>query len=370
MAPGPETQNKIVHVGLVGTGSVAQVIHLPTLALMSHLFKVTAVCDISAQSREHSAKKWGIPKAYASSKELVQDPNVDLVFVLNNDEYHAPVALEAITAGKHVLIEKPMALTFEDADAIAAAAAKAGVVVFIGYMRRYAPALKQAIELLGGHEKIEYAKIRDIIGPNALFIPQSGTFPLAFSDYPPTALTERTEIEEEIYARALGNRAHDETVRALWRLLGGLGSHDLSVMREVLGMPRKALAAHTRIPRSRFISAMFDYGSFVCVYETGVDQVGKFDACIEIFAGDKRVKVDYDSPFIKGLPISIILSSNINGQFVEQKIIPTYEDPYTLEMKELYDAIVARKKFKSTVEDARKDIEIFNMVVDALPATS
>ncbi|KZT55785.1 NAD(P)-binding protein [Calocera cornea HHB12733] len=250
MAPGPETQNRIVRVGLVGTGSVAQVIHLPTLALMSHLFKVTAVCDISAQSREHSAKKWGVPKAYASSKELVQDSNVDLVFVLNNDEYHAPVALEAIAARKHVLIEKPMALTFEDADAIDAAAKKAGVIVFVGYMRRYAPALKQAIELVGGQHKIEYARIRDIIGPNAFFIPQSGTFPLAFSDYPPNALAERQEIEETIYTRALGNRANDQTVRALWRLLGGLGSHDLSVMRETLGMPKRALAAFTRLPGS------------------------------------------------------------------------------------------------------------------------
>jgi len=370
MAPGAETKNKIVRVGIVGTGSVAQVIHLPTLALMAHLFKVTAVCDISAKSREHSAQKWGVPQAYATSKELVHDAQVDVVFVLNNDEYHAPVALEAIAAGKHVFIEKPMALTFEDADAIASAAAKAGVIVFVGYMRRYAPALKQAIELVGGHDNIEYARIRDIIGPNAFFIHQSGTFPLAFSDYPPNALSERIEIEETIYARALGNRSQDETVRALWRLLGGLGSHDLSVMRETLGMPKRALAAHTRIPKSRFISAMFDYGSFVCTYETGVDQVGRFDACVELFAGDKRVKVDYDTPFIKGLPIHIILSSNINGAFVEQKITPTYEDPYTLEMKELYDAIVDGKKFKSTVEDAKRDLELFGMIIDALPKSS
>ncbi|KZT53120.1 hypothetical protein CALCODRAFT_486567 [Calocera cornea HHB12733] len=115
---------------------------------------------------------------------------------------------------------------------------------------------------------------------------------------------------------------------------------------------------------------MFDYGSFACTYETGVDQVGKFDAYIEIFAGDKRVRVDFDTPFIKGLPINIILSSNINGAFVEQKITPTYEDPYTLEMKELYDAIVNSKPFKSTVEDARKDLEIFNMIIDALPKSS
>jgi len=370
MAPGAETKNKIVRVGIVGTGSVAQVIHLPNLALMAHLFKVTAVCDISAQSRAHSTQKWGVENSYASSKELVQDPEVDVVFVLNNDEYHAPVALEAIAAGKHVFIEKPMALTFEDADAIAAAAKKQSVVVFVGYMRRYAPALMQAIELVGGRDKIEYARIRDIIGPNAFFIPQSGTFPLAFTDYPPSALPERKEIESMIYTRALGSRANDPNVQALWRLLGGLGSHDLSVMREVLGMPRRALAVHTRIPKSRWITALFDYGEFVCTYETGVDQVGRFDACVEVFAGDKRVRVDYDTPFIKGLPISILLSSNVNGQFVEQKITPTWEDPYTLEMKELYDAIVEGKAFKSTVEDARKDLEIFGMIVDALPKAS
>ncbi|EJT98665.1 NADP-binding protein [Dacryopinax primogenitus] len=325
MAPGPETKNKILRVGLVGTGSVAQVIHLPVLALMSHLFKVTALCDISAQSRAHSAQKWGITKTYESSKDLCADRKL-LIF------RQAPVAREAIAQGKHVFIEKPMCLTLEDADTISAAANKAGVVAFVGYMRRYAPALQQAIDLVGGLEK------------NAFFIPQSGTFPLAFTDFPPNALTARQSLEESIYARALGPRAQDAQLRALLRFLGGLGAHDLSVMRQVLGMPV-----------SRFVSAMFDYGSFVCTYETGVDQVGRFDACVEVFGGDKRVKLDYDTPFIKGLPIHII------------KIIPTFEDPYTLEMKELWDAIVEGKEFKSTVEDARKEVEIWAMIVDALP---
>lgn len=77
----------------------------------------------------------------------------------------AVYAVKAADAGKHVFIEKPMALSHVDAKAIQAAQDRNGVVVFVGYMRRYAPALELAKSEVKSMDKIHYVRVRDIIGP-------------------------------------------------------------------------------------------------------------------------------------------------------------------------------------------------------------
>ena len=73
------------------------------------------------------------------------------------------------------------------------------------------------------------------------------------------------------------------------------------------------------------------------------------------------------SPFIKGLPITITIQSNLpNGDFSEEIIRPTYVDPYTLEFQELYKAIVDGKEYNTTPLDAKEDLVINKMIMDAL----
>jgi predicted dehydrogenase len=88
---------------------------------------------------------------------------IDLVFVLTVNEYHAQHVIECANAKKHVMIEKPMAQTLAECDAIAAAMKRNGVVIFVGYMRRYAGAMEPMKKALEG-KKIKYARVRDIIG--------------------------------------------------------------------------------------------------------------------------------------------------------------------------------------------------------------
>jgi hypothetical protein len=89
--------------------------------------------------------------------------SIDVVFVLTADQYHAEHVIACADAGKHVMIEKPMAQTEAEADAIEAARQRNGVVIFVGYMRRYATALLRMKEVLAGKE-IKYVRVRDIIG--------------------------------------------------------------------------------------------------------------------------------------------------------------------------------------------------------------
>jgi predicted dehydrogenase len=131
-----------IGVGVIGCGEVAQIIHLPPLHELRDLFSVTALCGVSASVLAGIGAMHQGARLYADYRQLVADPAVDAVPVGNPDAYHAQTVIAAVAAGKHVLLEKPIAVTIPDADAMIAAEAKAKtkVTVQVGYMRRYAPA--------------------------------------------------------------------------------------------------------------------------------------------------------------------------------------------------------------------------------------
>ncbi len=110
---------------------------------------------------------------------------------------------------------------------------------------------------------------------------------------------------------------------------------------------------------------MFQYPSFTVIYESGIDSIPRFDAHIEVYSTTKSVRVNYDTPYIKGLPVTMVVCENVDGGYKETMVRKTYEDPYTLEMKELYDWVVNGKEVKTTVKDAREDLKIFQMIMKA-----
>lgn len=365
-----------IRVGVVGAGEVTQVVHVPTLRFLSDQYQVTAICDVSREAAEHTATKWNIAHVYTSSSEMVKQDDIDLILIANSDEYHASCAIEAAQAGKHVFIEKPMALTRSEATKIQEAAKQNNVKIFVGYMRRYAPAFQTFKKLLAESGPIRHAIVKDIVGPNAFFVSQSGTDPKKFgSDIPAQASKDRAARAEAILPEALGDdkKASDKRLGFVYRLLGSLGSHDLSFMREGLGgKPDKctsAFASHDGM----FISASFEYtnaggskGSdkLSVLYTTGIHNVGVFESFLEVFTDDRVLRIDIDTPYVKGLPINVTVKENDKeGQYSERIIRPTYQDAYTTEFLDLHQALTTGKDLKTTPEDAMEDLDIFEMIM-------
>jgi predicted dehydrogenase len=363
---------QILRVGIIGCGEVAQVIHIPTLTNLPDLFTVSYLYDISPAAMKHCQSRVladGPPRLAKNVDELVSSPEVDIVFVLSADEYHAEYAVKALKHNKNVFVEKPMALTNRDADLIIQAERKSQGRVCVGYMRRHAAAFVDALREVGGLSEIVYARVRDIIGPNSTFVGQSGVHSIKFGDDIPEE--DRLELERrstEIVAQALENEVQVPVTKDninMWRLLGNLGSHDLSAMREILGMPRKVLGAKIGTP---FWSALFDYGKFAVIYESGVDQISRFDAHIEVYSNTKSVRVVYDTPYVRGLPVTLVIRENLEGDpgaYQERTIRRTYEDPYTLQAKTLYSDIINDVPHKTSAADARLDLEIYRQILAA-----
>ena len=160
-----------LRVGVIGCGEVTQIIHLPALHELRELFTVTALCDVSPSVLAALGAMHPGSRRYTDYRKLLADPAVDVVLVANPDAYHAEAVTTAIAAGKHVLLEKPIAVTIADADAMIAAESKAKVTVQVGYMRRYAPAYVEAVAAVARlRSDIVLARVHDVIGPNAAII--------------------------------------------------------------------------------------------------------------------------------------------------------------------------------------------------------
>ncbi|SLJ90495.1 MULTISPECIES: Gfo/Idh/MocA family protein [unclassified Paenibacillus] len=357
-------EQKILNVGIIGLGEVAQVIHLPVLESLPHQYRIAALCDISPKLVTYLGEKYRVRNLYTDAAQLVKQADLDVVFVLNSDEYHAECAIAAANNNKHVLIEKPMCLTEAEADAIIEAQNKNNVKVLVGYMRRYSASFLEAAKQIGGIGKIQYARVRDIIGPNGYFVKPTSHV-VSFDDIPEVLKADKLDRAERLVKEATGLDARSPYF-SLYRFLCGLSSHDLSLMRETLGMPRGVVGAKMTNNGNLFLSAILDYEQFAVTFETGIDGQGRFDAHLEVYADSKSVRVQYDTPYIRHLPVKIFVNETVGETYTESVIRPTLTDPYTLELQYLYDVITKDLTPKTTPEDYKEDLAIFKMIIDAL----
>ena len=134
-------KNGKLQVGVIGCGGIANQKHFPALTSQADKCEIVAFCDILIERAEEAAKKYGIDgaKVYKDYNDLLSDPEIDVVHVCTPNVSHCPITVAAFGAGKHVLCEKPMAATTEDAKKMMDAWKKSGKKFTIGYQNRFRP---------------------------------------------------------------------------------------------------------------------------------------------------------------------------------------------------------------------------------------
>lgn len=124
-----------IKVGVIGCGSIAKHRHIPEHAANENV-EIVAFCDIVEERAQEYADQYNA-KAYTSFEELLKNEEVDAVSVCTPNSLHAPISIAALNAGKHVLCEKPMATSAEEADAMIAAGEKNGKKLMIAHNQRF-----------------------------------------------------------------------------------------------------------------------------------------------------------------------------------------------------------------------------------------
>ncbi|NLV92828.1 MAG: Gfo/Idh/MocA family oxidoreductase [Firmicutes bacterium] len=135
-----------VKFGIIGCGSICRHRHAPELAANPQA-EILAFCDIVPERADAMVELYG-GKAYTDWKDVVADPKIDAIVVCLPNYLHAPVTIAALKAGKHVLCEKPMATSAEEAEEMIQAAKDSGKYLMIGHNQRLMPPHVKAKEIL------------------------------------------------------------------------------------------------------------------------------------------------------------------------------------------------------------------------------
>ncbi|WP_342433084.1 Gfo/Idh/MocA family oxidoreductase [Neobacillus sp. FSL H8-0543] len=139
-----------LRVGVIGCGSIAQHRHIPEYKANKNV-ELVAVCDINEDRVNEVAAKYQIA-AYTNYEELLSSGVVDAVSVCTPNYLHAPISIAALNSGLHVLCEKPMATSKQEAEEMIAAAKDSGKKLMIGHNQRFVPSHQRARQLIASGE--------------------------------------------------------------------------------------------------------------------------------------------------------------------------------------------------------------------------
>lgn len=159
----------VLRMGVIGAGAFAKTVHLPNIQAMADSCSLRAVCSHSGHNAMATANRFGAAYATASVDEILADPEINAVVIATRHDLHADMTLRALAAGKHVMVEKPLALTSDEVARIRAfyAANPNGPVLMTGFNRRFSPHARRMAEMVAGRSNPLMLSYR----MNAGFIP-------------------------------------------------------------------------------------------------------------------------------------------------------------------------------------------------------
>ncbi|MBU6246017.1 MAG: Gfo/Idh/MocA family oxidoreductase [Actinomycetales bacterium] len=217
-----------IGVGVIGAGRIAQSAHLPAIAKCPHV-RLVAVYDPSQELCTGVAQRHQTTPA-ASLEQLLADPSIEAVVVAVPDRLHLPIASAALRAGKHVLVEKPLASTVEECLELQARADEAGIVLQVGAMKRHDPGVRYAAEAVR-------ERIGRVLSARIWYRVMSSLRSAVEATYFPPMI-----VDEQVRASEAAFKAD----RASY-LLATHGAHVLDGLRFLLGEPIEVCARRASI---------------------------------------------------------------------------------------------------------------------------
>jgi predicted dehydrogenase len=333
--------------------------HLPHVRAMPE-FALRAVCDISRVNLDHVSARYAPPLATADYHEVLADPTVEAVIVATYE--HGEIALAAARAGKHVLIEKPLAFTPAEATAIADAVAEADVVGLVGYMKRYDPAFERFLAETAGLGRIRSARVHDLAGR---FDRHHGIYDVSrASDLDPALMRATAARIEEQIRGALGADAGDR--HGLLHSLLMLGSHDLAVLRAAFG--RIASVPFADTDGDDNVRAMVRTERGVLIELTvGIGaRYGWWDEWIGVQDDERAVRLDFPYPYLPNEPGAVSVRTGAE----RTEAASPYSSAFRRELEHWSACIRLGAAPLTPIADAVADVEAAYDIVRAAARTA
>lgn len=344
-----------LRVCVIGCGAIAQIMHLPYLQELEQ-YEVLAICDISPKVLQVVGDKYNVARRYMSVEECVKAPGLDAALVLTHDHY--PAVMAALNAGLHVFVEKPLCYTPKEAQEICDAARQYRRKVMVGYMKLFDPAVAGWRSAVTAVRSPLALRVHDYAHDNQLVI--GDAYQIVSADDVPDDARERQAVEERLKA-AVG--ATDREAIEAYKLMLGLGTHDLSLVRAVFGPPETIRYAIIH-GGGRAVTWVSQHAAVDPVLWSIASTERKwFDQELTLYGASETLSIRFPSPYLKNAPTEVV-HTLMDGQSIVRALrVFGYREAFRLELEAFYDAVVHDRPLLSDAEGGRIDVEVAAAVV-------
>ena len=345
-----------VRLGYVGCGFMAQKVHLPNFASLPAC-DLLALAEVRQELGRKVQARFGIPRLYADHRAMLADPDIEAIAVSAAFAVQGDIARDALLAGKDVFMEKPMAVSLAQADAILAAARQSGKRLMVGYMKRYdtgnelVKATIDAFRASGELGDITYARSHGFCGDwiagldvpmDTTDEPMPGAPPVGPAWLPPAYL--------QAYLSYLQQYTHNVNLLR-WFLDAG---DDVSV--RVVDLDDDG---YTGV-------AVLDMAGTRAVLETGSLSHYRWDEHTQVYFRHGWVKTWAPPLLLKQVPAEVeIYRAGTEQTFSRPVPQPMWSWSYQREAEHFIEGVRSGTVFRSSAEDTRSDVRIFEEIYRA-----
>lgn len=350
---------KRLKIAVVGCGEVAQIMHIPYLIELDSHFDLAAVTDISPSVARRVAERYRIPAWYSDYEKMLEQERPDAVVILTSNEYHAPFAVQAMEHGAHVLVEKPMCISLEEAEEMVSKAEALNKVLMVAYMKRYDPNYRLGVQMYSQHVDNfgppQFVRVHDFCHDNRTVINDVYDIIRPEGDIPEEANKERLALLDRRLKEALGDASQIQ--KNAYLLLLGLASHDMTVLRGMMGDPSRV--EHTQIyGDGRTIFSLLDYDGVPCTFEIGGSQRLWMDESVTAYFPTVTIGIEFPSPYMKNAETKVIQrETDENLQTIYSERIASRDEAFRRELLEFHEAIVEGRPALTNGREGLRDIE-------------
>ena len=341
-------------MGLAGGGLAAQAIHLPALHRLPDRFAVAALADPSPSVRTGVARAFAIPQVHADWRTMLDEAALDALIVCSPNGTHAEIALAALDAGLHVLVEKPLCITVADADRLVAAQARAGRTLQVGYQKRHDrafTALAGALDPGAPVRLVQTTTYDPVLAREPYFaaLVTGNDVPAAVVEQGRIALADQLET-------AFGSRDIDRLAPFAGVYLGAL-LHDVNLVHGLIGagaaepvhsalwLDGRAATGTWRLPGGAIWHAAFAV----------LDGLERFRERLELFTDTAVHRLEFDAPYLQEVGTRYERTT-AGARTVVDGARGAHHGSYTAQLEHFHDVIEGRAACRTPATMGREDV--------------
>lgn len=343
-----------MRIGIIGCGTIAQIMHMPYVREIPAA-ELYALSDPATDRLDTLGDRYNVSHRFSTPEAMIAEVGAELdgVIVLTPPQAHAEVAELTLEAEIPTLVEKPLAISVEDAERMVERAETTGTTAMVAYMKRYSPAYEQACEEVAAADAIDLVTAYDVDPDHGRILEE--VYDIVGGELPDEFLTE-SQVKREADAMAAIDTGDAEAAADYdWHLEHAC--HDVNVLRGLFGDVERI--EHVDVfADGRYATAHLVYeGGVRCVLESGLSERNWFEEFVRVDTPDRLITLEFSNPFIRNSTTELRVKDGRDGLSDERRV-PSYEENFKRELQHFFACIRGDATVRTSFVEACNDVRL------------